>query len=223
MTRLEIPRRHIVFTALAVLALAAPTGGWAQSGADLSGTWVLNAELSDDPQEEFRRWAQSRGMPAPPGGSESAAGGGEGGDTYDAAGAGAGAGGPGAGLMAMMQSVSQGAERLVIEQEGDQVTITNANGQANTLQTDGKVVEREGAQGATKIKSRWKKDRMIVNVDLPQRSSPLGGMITPNIQMTYSLDKNGRLELATTVGVGAQLAPLTVERVYDREAAAPQG
>jgi hypothetical protein len=35
--------------------------------------------------------------------------------------------------------------------------------------------------------------------------------------MTYSLDKKGRLELESSVGIGAAIPPFTIERVYDRE------
>jgi hypothetical protein len=133
---------------------------------------------------------------------------------------GGGGSGAGGGLLALMQGFSQGAEKLVIAQNDPEVTITRANGMSNLVYTDGRLIESEGENGAkTKVKTRWKKDRMVVSIDFPARPSPAGGTVTPNLQMIYSLDKNGRLALSTTVGVGPQVPPFTVERVYDREAA----
>jgi hypothetical protein len=123
----------------------------------------------------------------------------------------------------MMQRFSQNSERLTIVQGDPEVTITNAAGQSNMVFTDGRVIESVGEGGGkTKVKTRWKKDKMVIDIDFPSRPSPAGGTITPTLTMTYSLDKNGRLELASTVGIGASVPPLTVERVYDRgEPAAP--
>ena len=57
-------RRHVSAAVFAVVLLAsgAQRASSAEPAVDLSGTWVLNAEASDDPQEEFRRWVQARGV-----------------------------------------------------------------------------------------------------------------------------------------------------------------
>ena len=82
----------------------------------------------------------------------------------------------------------------------------------------GHSVESTGEDGGkTKVKTRWKKEKMIIDIDFPTRPNPAGGTLTPSLTMTYSLDKSGRLLLASTVGIGATVPPLTVERVYDRE------
>jgi hypothetical protein len=57
---------------------------------------------------------------------------------------------------------------------------------------------------------------MVIDIDFPTRPNPAGGTLTPGLTMTYSLDKSGRLLLASTVGIGATVPPLTVDRVYDR-------
>jgi len=221
-----IRRNLVVVTVLAVLAAVAVSDALAQAGVDLSGTWVLNTELSEDPREEFRRWQQARGVGGagiPGAGGSPGQGAGGGASDYDGAGGGFGGAGRGAGggLFGMMERVSQGAERLTIEQNDPEVTITNALGVANMVFADGRLIEREDESGGTtKIKTRWKKDRMIVDIDFPPRPNPTGGTITPGITMNYSLDKNGRLELATSVALGAAVPPFTVERVYDREAPA---
>jgi hypothetical protein len=209
-------RGRVVTTVMAValLVAAGQTLARAQGGSvDLSGTWVLNVEESDDLQTEFRRWLQARGVG---GGAAPGTGAGDapGGD-YDA---GAGAGRAGGGLLALMQRFTENSERLTIAQSDPEATITNAAGVANMVFTDGRVVERVDEDGGkTKVKTRWKKERMIVDIDFPVRPNPAGGTITPTLTMTYSLDKKGRLELASSVGIGAAVPPFTIERVYDRE------
>ena len=212
-----------------LLVFGAQRASSAEPAVDLSGTWVLNAEASDDPQEELRRWVQARGVG---GGAPAGTGTGEaGGGGYDVAGGGGrGMAGIGGGLLAMMQGFSQNSEKLTIVQSDPEVTITNAAGQSNMVFTDGRLVESEGEDGGkTKVKTRWKKDKMVIDIDFPTRPNPAGGTLTPGLTMTYSLDKSGRLLLASTVGIGATVPPLTVDRVYDRgqpdapAAAAPAG
>jgi hypothetical protein len=191
----------------------------AASPVDLSGTWVLNTAESEDPQEQLRRWVQARGVGgAAGGGGAPGTGAGDDSGSYDVArGGGAGMAGIGGGLMGMMQRFSQNTEKLTIVQQDPEVTITNAAGQANMVFTDGRVVESTGEDGGkTKVKTRWKKDKMIIDIDFPSRPNPAGGTLTPSLTMTYSLDKNDRLLLSSTVGIGATIPPLTVERVYDR-------
>jgi hypothetical protein len=211
-------RGHLVAAALTsfVLTAAASTAATAQAGVDLSGTWVLNVEDSDDIREEFRRWMQARGAGGAVGGAPGTGAGDSPGSP--GSGGGRGLGAAGGGLMALLERFSQGVERLIIAQGDPEVTITNAAGVANMVFTDGRVVERVDEDGGkTKVKTRWKKDKMIIDIDFPSRPNPAGGILTPNLTMTYSLGKDGRLELASTVGIGAAIPPFTVERVYDRE------
>jgi hypothetical protein len=214
-----IQRRYPIAATFVVLLLAMAGGALAAPpAADLSGTWILNAEMSDDPQEELRKWVQARGVG---GGAPAGTGAGDvGGGSYDVAGGGGGRGmaGIGGGLMAMMERFSQNTEKLTIAQSDPEVTITNAAGQSNMVFTDGRVVESTGEDGGkTKVKTRWKKDKMIIDIDFPTRPNPAGGTLTPSLTMTYSLDKAGRMLLESTVGIGATVPPLSVERVYDRE------
>jgi hypothetical protein len=189
---------------------------------DLSGTWVLNTQESDDPQQAVQRWIQARGVG---GGAAPGTGSGDSTGSIDVGGGGGGRGmaGIGGGLLAMMQRFSQNSERLTIQQGDPEVTISNAAGQSNLVFTDGRVVESTNEEGGkTKVKTRWKKDKMIIDIDFPTRPNPAGGTLTPSLTMIYSLDKSGRLLLSSTVGIGGQVPPLTVDRVYDRgEPAAP--
>jgi hypothetical protein len=221
--------RYVVAAAFAVVLLAsgANRAARAQGPVDLSGTWVLDVEASEDPQEQFRRWVQARGVGGGGGGGAApSTGSGDGGSgSNDVAGGGGGRGmaAVGGGLLGMMQRFSQNSERLTIAQGDPEVTITNAAGQANLVFTDGRLVESVAEDGGkTKVKTRWKKDKMIIDIDFPTRPNPAGGTLTPSLTMTYSLDKSGRLLLASTVGIGATVPPLTVERIYDRgQPAAP--
>jgi hypothetical protein len=218
-------RRHrLVVAAYAAVSLA--SAGYralcAQAPVDLNGTWILNPQESDDPAEVQRRWVQARGVGgAAGGGGAPGTGAGDGGGSYDVAGGGGGRGmdAVGGGLLAMMERFSQNAERLTIQQADPEVTIINAAGQANKVFTDGRVVESANETGGkTKVKTRWKKEKMIIDIDFPSRPNPAGGTITPSLTMTYSLDKNDRLLLVSSVGIGGTVPPLTVNRVYDRGA-----
>jgi hypothetical protein len=216
---MNVTRCRTLVTVGAAFTLLLEAGAWvaaAQPRVDLSGTWILNADESDDTQEEFRRWVQSRSGAAGAGVTPGTGAG----DAPASAGAergGANVPGAGGGLLGMMESFSQGAERLTIVHSDPEVTITNAAGQANRVFTDGRLVERVDDQGGkTKVKTRWKKDKMIIDVAFPAQSNPQGGLLTPGITMTYSLDKSGRLELESTVALGAGVAPFTVKRIYDR-------
>ena len=210
-------RGHVVtrVMAFALLVGAGQSLARAQAPVDLSGSWVLNVEESDDLQTEFRRWVQARGGGGGGGAAPGTGAGDAPGGDYTGGGAGAAAGG---GLLALMQRFSEGFERLTITQSDPEVTLTNAAGASNMVFTDGRVVESVGEDGGkTKVKTRWKKERMIIDIDFPVRPNPAGGTITPTLSMTYSLDKKGRLELEQSVGIGSAVPPFTIERVYDRE------
>ena len=113
-----------------------------------------------------------------------------------------------------MQSFSQGAQRLTITQAEPEFTFVNANGVASTVFTDGRVQEREeDGGGKTKVKSRWKKGKLAISVSFPGG----GAGTTPTLTQNYSLNKDGRLLVTTTVGVGGGTRPFTVKRFYDRQ------
>lgn len=118
----------------------------------------------------------------------------------------------------MMERFLEGTERLEIDHRDPGVIITDATGQARRIFTDGRVIERdEEGGGKTKVKTRWKKERVIVDVRFPSRPNPLGGTLTPNLTQSYRLDAEGRLEVATTVALGAGTPPFTVERIYTKQ------
>ncbi len=218
----------VATVALASLSLSAA------ENPDLSGSWTLNRDLSDDPQRAYERWLGSLhdrgdtddfsnegaeghrldgGVSGP--GSE---GGNEAGPSAEAYGGAAG-GIPGqevAGarsVLGMMQAFSQGSQRLTLSLVGPEIVIENSNGDETRLFTDGREMVREEERGGkTRVKTRWKKDRLLVKVMFASSSGA-----TPTLSQTYSVSKIGRLLVSTTAGLGDGRRPFTVNRVYDRQ------
>ena len=114
----------------------------------------------------------------------------------------------------MMQSMSQGIQRLTISHQDPEMQIEDANGNARLIFTDGRTVEREEEGGGkTTVKTRWKKNRVVVKVGFPTVDGVRRG-----IGLTYELDEAKRLIVTTTVSMsaaGRPAAPLEIERVYD--------
>ena len=117
--------------------------------------------------------------------------------------------------MGLMRAFSSGSEMVTISYDDPEMAFEDANGVGNIVFTDGRVVVREEEGGGkTKVKTRWKKNRLIVSVTFPTMSSD-GQMVSPSVNLTYEIDQDGRLRVSTTVGVGGRTPPFTVERVYD--------
>ena len=107
----------------------------------------------------------------------------------------------------------RGRSSSPITQGDPEVTIENANGVASTVYADGRTQESKAEDGGTtKVKSRWKKNKLAVNVSFPG-----SGGTTPTLTQTYSLTKDGRLLVNSTVGIGGGMRPFTVKRLYDRQ------
>lgn len=193
--------------ALASLSLSAA------ENPDLSGSWTLNRDLSDDPQRAYERWQGSQRNRA-----ETDALSNEGAESAQAHG-GAARGIPGqevAGarsVLGMMQPFSQGSQRLTLSLVGPEIVIESSNGDETRLFTDGRETVREEERGGkTRVKTRWKKDRLLVKVRFASSSGA-----TPILSQTYSVSKIGRLLVSTTAGLGDGRRPFTVNRVYDRQ------
>ena len=161
------------------------------------------------------------GASLPGGGAGGAGGGGGGGSSARGRGGAGGFGGrsgAGGGLFGMMQSMSQGIGMLTISHEDPQMQIVDANGNTRLIFTDGRAVEieQEGG-GKTKVKSRWKKNRVVVKVVFPT----IGG-VASGVGLTYELDGPRRMIVTTSVSMSAvnqssatRSAPLQIRRVYD--------
>src|SRR5215472_4905700 len=145
------------------IALAAATFTAAQGLAaldlpNLSGTWQLNKDQSDDPEKVMKDARSSSG------GSRGFSGGGMGGGRRHGGGGGGSRGDNG-------DSSSSGGfnerfaalETLTIEHKDPTLSITNASGRERTLYTDGRKTEEEHSYGGTTaVTASWKDGHLEV-------------------------------------------------------------
>jgi hypothetical protein len=220
-----------------ILLTAGPAGsGTTAPTPDLSGTWTLNDELSQDPRAALRE-AQEKNRPAQggggrrggrrggggggvPGGGDPGTQGGQGGRARQGAADGSGAesdehsgGAEGAG-----GEFGLGARELHIAGTGPQLTLSGADGrEERVLYTDGRKVSAEKAGvGTVKTQAQWKDGALEVVTQLPK-----GRTKTEIFEMTH--DRKRLYVLVTLEGYG-RMPTVTFKRVYDPEpapAAAP--
>jgi hypothetical protein len=164
---------------------------------NLSGTWTLNKDLSDDPRQKMQQGMGSAG------GS-----GGGGGGWQGGRGRGGGTGGSGGG---MMQELSQ----LKIDQTDASVKITGASGRLITQTAENSSSgsgpsaqsgQGDGAQFSPPI-AQWQGNK-LVSVTEGRR----GGKTT----RTYELSPQGNQLVVTTKIENERLnTPVTIRQVYD--------
>ena len=125
---------------------------------DLSGTWRLNKEQSDN-LKSTEAWP-SRGANAAPGGGFGRCGVHIGGRRPD----GGGGGWPDPDLASALQT-------LVIDHKDPKLSITDAYGRIRVVYTDGRKTEEEHSQGGTtKVEAQWKDGRVEI-VSKPETGS----------------------------------------------------
>jgi hypothetical protein len=123
---------------------------------DLSGTWRLNKEQSDD----FKTTAWPSRAPSGPGGGFGRGGVHIGGRRGDAG----GGGGPDTDLKGALQT-------LVIDHKDPKLSITDAYGRIRVVYTDGRKTEEEHSHGGTtKVEAQWKDGRVEI-VSKPETGS----------------------------------------------------
>jgi len=164
--------------ALGVLSSAAAAD--APSGVDLSGTWVLNQKLSDDPQAMMKQFHNSSGGS---GGGYGGHHGGGGGGGYSGHGGGSGNGGaPG-------QHMGEFApQRLIIVESGDKVVMIPEGRDSVTVIPDGEEHDRQTPAGVAKVEASWTDVALQVKM-----TTPTGHEAT----RLYRINSDGRLEVAT--------------------------
>jgi hypothetical protein len=179
---------------------------------DFSGTWKLNADLSEDPREKMR---DARGSSGGRGGGGFGGGGGGfgGGGRGGMEGGGMGGGGRRGGGDSGDRGVD-GATRLgetlaaqkvlTISHKDPELVIRDLNGRSRTFFTDARKLEEERAEGTAKIQTKWK-DRTVVVV------TKVGSRETTE---TFERAADGSHLLLTTKIDGGR-APLSFRRVYD--------
>ncbi len=198
---------HRVLRALFVGALLAGSAATrcAEPG-DLSGSWKLNCEASDDPRKRMEE------MQAQGGGS----GGGSGGGTGRHGGHRGSGPPPQDGSSSSVASDRSAVwQTLQIEHADPQLTIRDGAGREHILFTDGRTTEEERSfGGTTKIKARWKDGHVVVEID-PEHG--------PSYTETYSVTADHKQLTVTTrfKGRGSR-GDVEIRRVYDAAAPEPQ-
>lgn len=191
---------------------------------NLSGTWELNEEDSDNLREkmmEARRSGGSGGSRSGGGGFGGGMGGGRGGM---GGGMGAGRGGMSGGRGGMgggqrggrsggrdgegPPRLMRGIDVLEVEQSDSKVTIRYSDDSERILITDGKKYESESPNGDSLITTAvWKQGQLIVTIKSSER-----GKITE----WYKLSENGeRLIVKLDLPGRGRLPAMKLKRVYD--------
>ena len=219
-------RRHLRRTGpvplslcVGLLGLGALSPGYLQNPR-LAGTWKLNAEKSDRPEEAIREATRpedpvnpgkgfSSGGGRPRVGRSGAAAGSRGGAEAGATGGGRAGGGTGGGagtgpLMLYVRPMPQ----LIVEQTDSTLAISDPTGIPRTLHPDGrKVSEPMLNEEQLELSAKWKSGRLL----LERKLGTIG-----TIKETYLVDPATR-QLIVLVNVSSPQLARAVElrRVYD--------
>lgn len=186
---------------VAIVGCGEPTGSQdaanaslaASDQSDISGSWVLNPDESDNPRDRFRSQEDRPEDGRRPGMRRRRSG------SLGAEGEGPRGGGR-RGLRAGRQ--------FEISQDDGSVTFTHASGHARTLETDGQVVTHELARGSVEIRAFWSDGALVV-----ERAGSEGGTFT----QTYLLSDDGsQLFLTIRVEHDRLDEPIEFRLVYDR-------
>ncbi len=228
--------RTLLLAALPV-SLAVAGGGRAGASGEkqvkptLSGHWALNQGLSDDPMEKLREGASGRsggrgssgeggggrggfGMGGGRGGWGGHGGGGEGwggrGGGRHEGGGGREGGGSGEGS-GTPNELLWDVSHLVVTDGGAKnpsFVVERADGGKRVLYTDGRKVEEETGAGTTKIKSKRKGDRVVVDTEYPSGRGAVE---------TWELVPGPSRMLLVTTKISGKRGSFTFKRIYDAE------
>ncbi len=178
----------------------------------LSGTWVRNAGLSEDPRDSAGRGSGAGGRgDSFAGGARSGGRGGGGGGR-----GGAGRGGRGGAVggqvdpeaMQMLMQAMRPAQRVVLAVADSTVEVRTGRGAPLLIKLDGQEIAIDvGANQTMKAKAEWKGDELEIQVDLGRGIS---------VDRSYSLDsESGRLQIETSSSMNGRR--MRSVQVYDRE------
>jgi len=198
---------------MGALAASAAVALLAASPSDLTGTWKLNKDASDDPKKKIEDAQGDEGGGS--GGGGGGGGGGWGGGHHGGGGWGGGhrGGGSRSGSSGPFQSPT-GLETLQIEHKDPRLVITDAEGKEHDLYTDGRKIEEERSYGGTtKITASWKDGHVVVE------TTPEHGAAYTE---TYAVTADGK-QLTVTLKVKShgRRQALEIKRVYDAFSATP--
>src|SRR5262245_20793976 len=183
-----------------LLPLVSSETAWSGSLANLSGTWKLNKDLSDDPQQKMR---DAR--------NESGGGGSHSGGRHGGMGRGGGgrSGGSGSGEDAQrpLEDMAAALQQLKIDHQDPALTIEDGLGRQHHLFTDGRKIEEERSYGGTtEIHAAWKDGRIVVTT-----RSEKG----PKLTETYAVAADGSQLTVTSKVETRRGGSVEIRRVYD--------
>jgi hypothetical protein len=195
----------VVWMCILLFAASGANGSSKDPYPNLSGSWKLNAELSDDPQEviretmmqmreerrnRMRMQGDRRRAPDAPGRGGFARGGERPGQMPD-----------------NMRNLEKDMQILRIVQEDSKILITNSVKRTLTLYADGRALRQETSQGEIIRKAFWNKEGLVTQSDLPNRAK---------IIRTYRLIEDGsRLHVVTRIEPERFPRKIEFESVYD--------
>lgn len=110
-----------------------------------------------------------------------------------------------------VEQLAANPKMLMVEQNEQQITITNDTGKIRNLYPDGKKHKEKDSNGqSTTIKTHWKGDRLVAESRLGH-----SGLLTE----TYELSGDGKqLSVISSLDNPLLSTPLVIRRVYDRAA-----
>jgi hypothetical protein len=197
----------LVATALTIAGVTAGAGTQKLSPAEaatrLSGTWVLNKELTSGfrapgPRGGGRGGGLRMAIAMAPAFAQRGTGGSTASDASDLSAADVAA-------MAAMRELQQLAEIITIKATPEQVTFEDARGQ-RSYGLDGKAVKVTVAGAEVSTKSRW--DKAVLKQEFSTAQSKL--------TQTWEVDENGRLVLVAKVE-SLRLSTPDQKAVFDRK------
>jgi len=201
---------------LAIIALPGVGSGLSpDESQDLTGTWVLDPDMSDDPRQVMDG-SERDGQTAPRGGFGIPGGGGRRGGMSGPG----GMGGPGLGgrrtdpdeaarVRDVLRDALAGSARMTISQEGDAITIATPDGATQRIHVDGgKRRERAAAGVEVERKARWDDGQLVMDVSV--KDSPA------RYKETWRRE-GGKLTISVKAEGPQGGAPIVARRVYQRE------
>jgi hypothetical protein len=196
------PRPRVLAAALRLLLLApllSSENAWSGGLANLSGTWKLNKDLSDDPQQKMK---EARDDSSGGGGAFGRHRGGMGGRRR-----GGETGATDDNPRSSFEDNAAALQLLKIRHHEPDLTIEDGLGRQHKLFTDGRKVEEERSLGGTtQIRAAWKDARIVVTTE-PEKG--------PKITETYAVAADGSQLTVTSRIEGRRGRAVEIRRVYD--------
>lgn len=205
--RHRLPPEPLLIALTVMLAWLSGAALGAAETPDLSGTWEMDKELSEDPMEKMRERPSSGMRGGGPGGGRG--GPGRGGPGGPGGGRGGGARSDGQSREEMrerMREARVGLERLEIAQSGSEVLITYADSREQVLTTDNKKSTIETPFGEGTIRARWRDDGgLLVKTRTERRKTA----------ETYYVTRDGRMmTVLVEMDTGGPMGRVSFKRIY---------